>query len=424
MKTLTLFEYEWSDPSIQFSDYQLAAIKKHRRQNSQIVEVYGKMIKATSLVGVLQVAGLTIEILPKLYKHDESKKEEAASNLLHMLQYTRKLSRNLHETDQAQLRKKSGNFFEVLVFLFGIHLSKLLRIGLYRTYIHVDESAPFLKGTWRIAEQLSKTAVITDHFLVKYDEYTENNLLNQILKFAARRLLVISNDEENKKILKTILLTLPEVEDLQKVTFEDLETVHFTRLNETYKPVYGLAKLFLQNLSIELRAAGTATYAFAIDMNRLYEEFVAEFLKQEAVLAVTRYSDCSIRSQTGARSMASSGGKDLFPVLPDIRLERLSDTCCIIDTKYKLLTDERTQFGISDQDVKTMFAYARRFNCGRTILLYPEHAQIQKKALRIDFFDGNWTEIHTIDIRRDLSRRQERILLKNELCEILNSDLR
>lgn len=416
MKKLTLFEYEAI--TAQLTNKQLKSLANLQHGGKTILEVHGNYLRATSFVGIVQLPGLTLEILPKLYRDSALETEQSIINLLHLLQYTRKLFRTIKQSDISHLRKRKTNFFEVLIYLFASHLSDLMKAGLHRIYRHVDEESPFLKGSWRISEQLGRSAVIAQHFHITFDEHTENNPLNRVLKFVTKRLLSVTKNAHNARILNENLLVLPEVDELQVVTHSELEAIHFTRLNERYRPLFELARLFLSGLSIELSGANTPSYAFVFDMNALFEEFIAEFLRQEHVLNNTFYADCTIRSQSGIRYLVRHGESELFQLRPDIRLERANETCCIIDTKYKLLSGGK-KTGISQNDMYQMYVYAGRYRCSRAILLYPEHTSIGQRKLRFDAHDNIWIEVHTIDICHDFSKRVNKQNLKAELQKIL-----
>lgn len=65
---------------------------------------------------------------------------------------------------------------------------------------------------------------------------------------------------------------------LSPVNPADFERVRFNRLNEEYEPLINLAKLFIENMSLELQGSRFRTFSLLFDMNILFEEFVGEFL--------------------------------------------------------------------------------------------------------------------------------------------------
>jgi 5-methylcytosine-specific restriction endonuclease McrBC regulatory subunit McrC len=70
---------------------------------------------------------------------------------------------------------------------------------------------------------------------------------------------------------------------------------------------------------------------------------------------------------------------------PDIVITRRGqpDPIAIIDTKWKLLSRLNTgnKWDIKQSDVYQMFAYAKRYNCPKIILLYPVHAGIDNEQM-------------------------------------------
>jgi len=60
----------------------------------------------------------------------------------------------------------------------------------------------------------------------------------------------------------------------------DLDRIQLDRLNRDYEPVLDLCRLLLESSTLNLQTGRVAQFAFVFDMNRLFEEFVAEFLRR------------------------------------------------------------------------------------------------------------------------------------------------
>ena len=60
----------------------------------------------------------------------------------------------------------------------------------------------------------------------------------------------------------------------------DLDRIQLDRLNRDYEPVLNLCRLLLESSTLNLQTGRVAQFAFVFDMNRLFEEFVAEFLRR------------------------------------------------------------------------------------------------------------------------------------------------
>jgi len=59
--------------------------------HERLFEVGWRETRATSFVGVVQLPQTTLQVLPKMYRHEDAKEREATANLLFLLSYTRKL---------------------------------------------------------------------------------------------------------------------------------------------------------------------------------------------------------------------------------------------------------------------------------------------------------------------------------------------
>lgn len=416
-----VFEYDFLD-NLEVTDKIHSFLEKDENKRLfKLVSRYGKTrLKATQFVGIVQIEDILIEVLPKLNKDGEKedkKRELALKNFLFMLNYSRKL-RNL-KTSDIKNDKISNSILEVFIYLYAKNLFELLKINPNRFYVVVEEESGFLKGTWRLSEQLSQAPHLKHRFYVAYDEFTDNNLLNQVFKYVAKMLIYKTKNETNRKILQNILLMLTEIEDIPRPNKAELEKVKFTRLNKEFEPVFNLAKMFLEKLI----SAGTnqkdKSYSFMFNMNDLFEEFIAEFIKQEEILKKTNdYHNSKLTAQ--ASSQYLSKDPQAFQMKLDILISEGSTNQLIIDTKYKLLekTDDKKQ-GVSQADAYQMYAYAKKYNCNRIILLYPQHLSKKLELNSYDFGDGICLEIKTVDLQIDLDKEKEK--LKDGLIEILNT---
>ena len=269
-----------------------------REENKRIFQelsINGKTkLKATQFVGVVQIEDTLIEVLPKLSKSTDNSKL-ALKNFLFMLNYSYKLH-NLKEFD-VNNNHMSGSILEVYIYLYAKNLFELLKRNPNRYYVVVNEESGFLKGTWRLSEQLSQAPHLKHRFYVAYDEFTDNNLLNQILKFVAKMLIFKSRNDNNKKLLHNILLLFTEIDDISKPVHSDFEKIKFNRLNKDYEPIFNLAKMFLEKLINSSNNLKEKSYSFMFDMNKLFEEFIAEFIWKEKVLKSTIYKQHEQKNQ-------------------------------------------------------------------------------------------------------------------------------
>jgi 5-methylcytosine-specific restriction enzyme subunit McrC len=421
MESIRVYEYDIID-NLDIDEKIHAFLE--RDDNKQLFKIVSKdrkaRLKATQFVGIVQIEDTLIEVLPKLNKNNDDR-ELALKNFLFMLNYSHKFH-NLKTSDITN-EKTKGSFLEVFIYLYAKNLFELLKINPNRYYVVVEEDSGFLKGSWRLSEQLSQAPHLKHRFFVSYDEFTDNNLLNQVFKYVAKMLIYKTKNQVNKKFLQNILLLLTEIDDIPRPSSPELEQIKFNRLNKEFEPVFNLAKMFLEKMISAGNNQKDKSYSFMFNMNDLFEEFIAEFIKQENILKEKEieedFKDSKIIVQ--ARSQYLSNDPKVFQLKPDILISKGKENQLIIDTKYKLLeeTEDKKQ-GVSEADAYQMYAYAKKYKCNRIILLYPQHLSESKTYNNYEFGDGIRLEIKTVNLQRDLENEKEN--LKKELIKILKTN--
>ena len=414
---ITAFEYK-EVPKDEWSKEELSKIEQlNATMGVDILSIgfkQGKhVVMATSYVGVIRIGKTTIEILPKVDKDGD--KRLAAQNLLYFLSYTRKLS--IKESDIARLTERTSEFFEILIYLFARNLWDLIKKGMYKEYVAEEEYAGFLKGKWLISQQLTQRPTTRHRFYVSYDEFTEDNPFNRIFKYAVILLQKLSNNPRNQQLLLELSFAFNDIE-FEIITKEHFVRLNVNRLNSQYLPVLELARLFILDSSIQMTANNIETFSFVFDMNRLFEEFVYEFIRRHRdTILPEDLKDCEIIAQSSDRYLLyTPDGMPVFKLQPDIVFIRPDGSIpLIIDTKYKLLDPkDKELFSLIQSDMYQMFAYAKKYNCDKVIMLYPnkeENKEEVEKCYRIaEERENQHINVKTIDIGIDL-RLHKQILI-------------
>jgi 5-methylcytosine-specific restriction enzyme subunit McrC len=101
----------------------------------------------------------------------------------------------------------------------------------------------------------------------------------------------------------------------------------------------------------------TETFAFLFDMNQLFEEFIAEFIRRE-LREVWHSRGWTFHAQSGTRHLlCDATGNNRFKLVPDIRFATATgETALIVDTKYKLLDPTAAKAGIAEADAYPQIA--------------------------------------------------------------------
>ena len=70
-----------------------------------------------------------------------------------------------------------------------------------------------------------------------------------------------------------------------------------------------------------------------------------------------------------------------FLMKPDIVVKRRADDAVfIMDTKWKILSDTKANYGISQADMYQMYAYQKKYGAENVTLLYPQTDKIPSTA--------------------------------------------
>ncbi|MGC2236396.1 MAG: hypothetical protein WA584_09555 [Pyrinomonadaceae bacterium] len=434
-KLITLYEHEYTE-NFNWSEKDLLAVSKMNAEIganvlSPVVRFGKREFKGSEQVGVVKFGNRSVQILPKIYRPNYSGNEEqiareASRNLLKLLSYAGNFPFN--ESEMNSLLKQTNDWFEILIHLFATRLHGEWCKGAYRNYQVTRDEIPVLKGKWLISEQL-KDPIRRTVFTVEYDEFSSDNPLNRILRFVVEKLFLFTSNARNKQTLSELRASLSEVTLLKQITKEDISAIKLTRINARFAPLLNLAKMFLENSSIQLSHGATETFSFVFDMNLLFENFIAEFIRRnKSAILEEALINCNIFQQgLGGNSLhlARSEERDYFKLKPDIVFRSTDGNFpLILDTKYKSLKREQGNLGISNDDFYQMHAYAHRYKSPRIVLLYPQTIEMSapvRKTFRLHSGDIN-VKIATVNMQIDLNKHADRIALVNELKEILGAN--
>jgi 5-methylcytosine-specific restriction enzyme subunit McrC len=284
--TITLFEHGCTS-GFDWKDRDLVVLQRlNRRAGVEMLrpEVKdGKQeLRAAQHVGVFRLGNRTVQVLPKIHQSGETadagqRAREATRNLLHMLQIADEVP--FREHGLASLLRRDMDWFEILTHIFATHLREEWQRGASRGYLEIEDDLPTLKGKWRIAEQIRHPG--RDHLLaVAYDEFTADIPLNRVFRFVVERLGFCTRNGENRQILGELRQWLDEVTLLPSLSVNAATPALLNRLNRRLEPLLNLARLFLDGGAMQMVADNLTSFAFVIDMNRVFEAFVVNMVRK------------------------------------------------------------------------------------------------------------------------------------------------
>lgn len=243
-------------------------------------------VSAKSYVGVIQIPGLQVEILPKNdhlpdngrneYRKDSPLKARAQTNLLFMFAMTRKLP--ILPRELASLRIERIPMIEALMRVFAQRLLEELRKGLDHTYVYREENGCFFRGKLLVSQHIRHNAAQHQRCYVGFEEFMSDTWLNRILKAACLRLLATSRWAGTQQRLREAVLVLADVESCP-VHATDFDRVQLSRNTDRFAPLLDFAKLVLLGNTPAPAAGEGESFSLLFPMETLFEEFIAHFIQ-------------------------------------------------------------------------------------------------------------------------------------------------
>ncbi len=246
-------------------------------------------IKASQYVGVVRLGDTSLQILPKISYHGDFDKPEYSSdyqaavqssmrNLLAMLSVACDLP--LRAQDTAYLHTETGSWLEILTRLFALELHRQYKAGVPHEYIHIEDRLPVIRGRWLVSEQVSRHSHDHIHFDVSYDEFSPDTPLNQLFALTVNTLQCLTQDATNRRLLLDLHDWLAECNPHLEMVPAYLSRIHFSRLNDRFRPAYNIARLFWQQQLVQLSKGDYSVFAFVFDMNILFQDFISKIMQR------------------------------------------------------------------------------------------------------------------------------------------------
>ena len=380
--------------------------------------------KAQQWVGVLQVPGLQLEILPKIdeLRSSHDTEDEARQNLLYMLSVSGEVP--VRSRDLARLTHRKAPISEILAKIFAQRLLTELLQGPARSYLQQEENLRRFKGKLIVTKQTLLNAAHRERFYCQFEEFSDDTLMNRIFRLACRRLLDFTNAPSTQDNLRHCLLLLDSVQDLS-IHDKLFDSVILNRQNERYADILQFCRLILRGHSPTVQAGQAQSFSVLFDMNQVFERFIAGFIKTRVMPSLPDYKLFSL-SRKKIQHLMSCSGRGVLPLKPDLLIESPNKKHrLVLDTKWKRLTNEGSRGGVSTSDLYQLYAYTRRYGCLRSVLLYPHVRDAEPRDFNIinkdEMHSGEQVGIRFIKLHRNLYAEPERNELASELLDLIKA---
>ena len=277
-------------------------------------------------------------------------------NIFRMLDYAYRLKSFKMLEGIAQCESIS-EFFQKLASILARRVNDRAKKGFYRSYLNEFERRTYLKGKLDLGPMIRTPW--SHHLWCRYQTHTADIIENQILCWTLH--CIARSGLCSEEIAPEIRNAYRSLQHLVRLTpFSPDECVArlYNRLNSDYEPLHMLCRFFLEHSGPVLNAGSHSMIPFLIDMSRLFELFVAEWL---AAHLPERYSIVS-------QEHVNIGANDELKFNIDLVIYKRESNrpVCVLDTKYK------DQAQVANDDFNQIHTYAILKDCSNAVLIYPK----------------------------------------------------
>lgn len=325
--------------------------------------VQGGRLAAWRHVGVVQTSdGSVIEILPKVFRDnngdcDTTDEQNACNLLLQMLERAGIIT--YRKAPSALLSDGTFSLLDVFLHLFVSEMQEVLRKGLKKDYVAVEDNLLTLKGRIHFPQHIRRNAVAQYRLFCRFDEYSTNNIENQLLATALVKVARVSNAVQTRKLAAQLLAVMGgvdgEIEKLSCPTEDDFARCRTGRFMAYYRAALTLARLILLAPPIP-NVGKNDTLALLFDMAALFEKTVEK----------------SIPKLLGVKDFGAQKPLGWFKGLGSPK----PDFCFSVDEK-KVVADAKWKLppnGVPNKaDQYQLFTYMQLLGVEEAWLVYPKH---------------------------------------------------
>lgn len=344
--------------------------KINRSLGTKVLDIGYSSITPLNYIGVIKVRGHTFQLLPKLLSSDsygvlEEKSQVIIGNLMRMIGIAYDL--RIRRLGPAELDTlKNSGILEFLIRQYAVELLRQLNKNIYKDYHLVRENSRFVKGRI-LFDILVREWHRLSEVPIEYTVRGIDNTLNRLLKYTAVEMRKATRDNLNYSLLTRILENLGDV-TYTHITVADFDKLKITRLNQEYKPIINLARMFLEGFTFILKKGEITGFSFLIKTDKLYETFMSRMLRRTVNEISRKHGPIQIQLQPSIGRLVRERGHQLKP---DILIKHGENTV-IIDLKYKIL---QPKINPSINDLYQIYTYGTIKRASKVSLLYPSQTK-------------------------------------------------
>jgi 5-methylcytosine-specific restriction enzyme subunit McrC len=373
IQTRTLEQLEKTDqgkPILQLKEYEklnfigdgLLILKEEEKICENLEEEYkiqitpitnGVRVTADWFVGAREFENFILYIGPKFVELE---------NLGRMIDFSYDVKNN--ESDD-EIRFNSGveQPLEFVINSFIQTSSKIIKKGLHRSYQIQNEDISFLRGKLLLKNQIQNDLKFNMKFNCEFDEFTSNNLENQIILYTLKMCKILTKFPQRKIHIQKLIHQIDSQIQETQISLSDFQKIQYTKINNRYKKPHDLAKLIIKNIGIKnLKYQKTRFIVpFFIKMPDLFEKFLENLFLNYHQKGHTVKTQKKFQAWHKDGKPASDGH-----IKPDILIYKNNEIISILDAKYMKDIKESQKYQIA------FYLNYLKKSLGHTILPFEE----------------------------------------------------
>lgn len=334
-------------------------------------------------------------------------------NIYYMLTYAFHVLRQANYEDVAS--EEFDNIHDLFAAILGKGISQQIKRGLYREYVGFHEDLTTMRGkldiNGTIRNKMQQRQVLTCEF----DELSENNLMNQILKVTIYLLIKQRTVKKDRKIVLRKCLLFFDSVDLIEISQIRWDRIRYQRNNQSYKMLLNICRLVIEGLLITTEDGQIKMTSFIDEqtMAKLYEKFILNYY---------RHHHPEYHANPDKIDWNLDDDNDLW--LPDMQTDitlKYGGRTLIIDAKY-YGAQMQSQFDSSSfksGNLYQIFTYVKNLDKDNTgnvagMLLYAKTSEEFQPSNSFKM-GGNSISVRSLDLNlpfNEISEQLEKIALE------------
>lgn len=326
-------------------------------------------------------------------------------NMYYMLSYAFQILKRSNYDEVAS--EKFENAQDLFAAILSKGIAQQLKHGLYREYSTKNETLSVMRGKLDLQETIHNRIQRKQKLACEFDELSENNLFNQILKTTMYYLLIDDGVSMDRKIvLKKVQVFFDGIDQLEPSEIQ-WSRLHYQRSNQNYEMLMNICYFVLDGMLQTTEKGEYKMVAFSEEhMARLYEKFILEYYIQHHEYL------SEVKAGQVKWNLVGENTESMIRFLPIMRTDimlRLKDRILIIDAKYygRTLLNRFDKESLRSDHLYQIFAYVKnqdKDNTGNVagVLLY---AKTDEDITPDCMFNmgGNQIGAKTLDLNKEFS---------------------